>query len=285
MEIIIAENSGFCFGVERSLQLALSSIQFAQEKQKNKKIPIYSLGPLIHNPQVVQDLEKKGIKVISKLSNIKKGILIIRSHGVSPEVLEEAKSRKFKVIDATCPFVKKAQKLVQQLTEQNYRVIIIGDRSHPEVLGLLGFSAGQSVVVSDVKGVDKIPCHLTRIGVVAQTTQLFDNFRNVVTKLLSKTKELKIYNTICEATAKRQESAKVLAAKVDLMLVIGGYNSANTTRLAEVCREQNSSTYHIEKLEDFDFRLLNNKEKIGITAGASTPDWVIKEIVKKLSQK
>jgi (E)-4-hydroxy-3-methyl-but-2-enyl pyrophosphate reductase len=283
VEIIIAPNSGFCFGVERNIKLAQSVIPYGKEKGKKGKKPIYSLGPLIHNPQVVSNLEEQGIKVVSKLAGIKKGTLIIRSHGVPPELLEEARRKKFKIIDATCPFVQRAQKLVSQLVKEHYKVVIVGDSSHPEVLSLQGFSYGHGIVISDPKEADKIPFSL-KIGVVAQTTQSIDNFRDVVAKLVTKAKELKIYNTICEATARRRESAKSIAGKVDLMLVVGGYNSANTTRLAEICRKENPKTYHIEKLGDFNLKLLKGKKKIGITAGASTPDWVIKDIAKEITE-
>ncbi|MFH1239281.1 MAG: 4-hydroxy-3-methylbut-2-enyl diphosphate reductase [bacterium] len=281
MEIIVAPDSGFCFGVERNIKLALSAIPHGEKK--NKKKPIYSLGPLIHNPQVVKDLEKQGIKVVSKLANIEKGTLIIRSHGVPPALLEEAKRKKFKIIDATCPFVQRAQKLVSQMVKHHYKVVIVGDSSHPEVLSLLGFSYGQGTVISDPGEVDKITFSL-KIGVVAQTTQSIDNFRDVVAKLVTKTKELKVHNTICEATMKRRESAKIIAGEVDLMLVIGGYNSANTTRLAEICRQENPHTCHIETLKDLDLKVLKGKKKIGISAGASTPAWIIKEIVEELTR-
>ncbi len=283
MKVIVAEKSGFCFGVERSLKLALSASKSVGRKKKDIKTPVYTLGPLIHNPQVVKNLEEQRIKVISKLANIQKGILIICSHGISPQILQDAKRKKFKIIDATCPFVKKAQKLVQQLTKQSYRVVIVGDSSHPEVLSLLGFSSGRGIVVSSVKDLDKVPVS-GKIGVVTQTTQLIDNFRVIVSLLVNKTKELRVYNTICEATIERQKSARLLAGKVDLMLIVGGYNSANTTRLAEVCKKQNPFSYHIERLKDFDLTLLKDKNKIGITAGASTPDWIVKEIVDKLSK-
>ncbi|MFH1784254.1 MAG: 4-hydroxy-3-methylbut-2-enyl diphosphate reductase [bacterium] len=281
MNIIVAKNSGFCFGVERSLKLALSA---SKEASGNKKpLPVYTLGPLIHNPQVVSSLEKKGIKVVCDLKKIKKGVLIICSHGVSPESLKHAKRKKLKIIDATCPFVQKTQKLVHDLLRKKYQVVIVGDSSHPEVLSLLGFSSEKGIVVSGVKDIAKV-AFASKTGVVAQTTQLISNLKDVVSHLLDRTSELRVYNTICEATLQRQKAARALAGKVDLMIIIGGYNSANTTRLAEVCKQQNPESYHIEKLADFDMSLLKGRKKIGITAGASTPQWLVNEVVEALAK-
>ncbi len=275
MKIIRAENSGFCFGVKRAMRLALEAAEVSTKT-------IYSLGPLIHNPQQVEFLTRKGVEVASDLDLLSPGdTLIIRSHGTSPDVLEKAKAKGLAIIDATCPFVLKAQRLARLLADEGYQVVIVGESDHPEVIGLRGFAGNEAQVVEkagDVKELSVKPC----VGVVAQTTQSLDNFREVVSTLLEKSDELKVFNTICHATTHRQKSALDIAGKADLMIVIGGYNSANTSRLASLCTRSGVETHHIETADQLEASWLEGVLTVGVTAGASTPEWVIEDIIERL---
>jgi len=275
MKIIRAENSGFCFGVRRAMRLALEA---AEENPRT----IYSLGPLIHNPQQVDFLTKKGVKVASDLDLLNPGdTLIIRSHGASPDVLEEAKARALAIVDATCPFVLKAQRLAGLLAHEGYQVVIVGESEHPEVIGLRGFAGNEAQVVEKAGDVEELPV-MPRIGVVAQTTQSLGNLRDVIGALLEKSDELKIFNTICHATTHRQQSALDTAGKVDLMIVIGGYNSANTSRLASLCTQSGVRTHHIETSAQLEASWLQGVLTVGVTAGASTPEWIIEDVIERL---
>ena len=267
-KVELAKDSGFCFGVKRAIRLA-------QNAAKSKKA-IYSLGPIIHNRQEVERLKKKGIHVVENLSGIKSGTVIIRSHGVHPRLVKEAKKKGLSIIDATCPFVKKVQELTSLLQKEGYEVIVVGEKDHPEILAL-----PEVKVVEKVSDVEKMR-RRKKLGVLSQTTQTIENFNEVVSALVEKTSELKVFNTICEATARRQKSAYNLANRCDLMLVVGGYNSANTQRLAEICKKSGTETHHVETADEIKSSWLKGKKKIGITAGASTPDRIIKKVVRKL---
>ncbi|MGB9597871.1 MAG: 4-hydroxy-3-methylbut-2-enyl diphosphate reductase [Candidatus Poribacteria bacterium] len=274
MKVILAENAGFCFGVKRAMKLAF-------ESAKDSDHPIYSLGPLIHNPQQVEFLAQKGIYEISDFESLKPDdTLIIRSHGTTPSIFNSAKKKGIKVVDATCPFVVNAQKLAQKLNSEGYQVVIVGEGDHPEVIGLIGFTDNSAWVIDNANAIEDFP-YRRSIGIIAQTTQSFENFRDVVSALLEKCDELRVFNTICHATSQRQESAKELAQKVDLMIVIGGHNSANTNRLATLCK-QYVQTYHIETANEIDKSWFNGIETVGVTAGASTPEWIINEVIEKL---
>jgi small subunit ribosomal protein S1 len=267
MKVILAENAGFCFGVKRAMKLAF-------EAAGNSESPIYSLGPLIHNPQQVELLSQKGVHEVSSLESLKPGdVLIIRSHGTTPLILDEAKAKGLKIVDATCPFVVNAQKLAQTLNSEGYQVIIVGEGEHPEVIGIMGFTENKAWVIDKVHSIQNLH-KKSRIGVVAQTTQSFDNFREVVSALLEKCDELKAFNTICHATTQRQEGAIELARNVD--------NSANTSRLASLCKSSGVPTYHIETANEIDKSWFNKMKTVGVTAGASTPEWIIDEVISKL---
>ncbi|MBM3211075.1 4-hydroxy-3-methylbut-2-enyl diphosphate reductase [Candidatus Poribacteria bacterium] len=275
MKIIKAKNAGFCFGVKRAMKLALEA---AANNEKN----IYSLGPLIHNPQEVELLSQKGVHVTSDLKSLGPGdVLIIRSHGTTPMVLEEARAKGVNIVDATCPFVVKAQKVAKQLSDEGYQVVIVGESNHPEVIGIRGFVGKDAWVVEKSEEIEFFP-DKPRMGIIAQTTQSFENFQGVVCAVLEKTSELKAVNTICNATAYRQIEAMELTKNVDVMIVIGGRNSANTTRLAELCGQSGIPTHHVETAKELETSWLESKEKIGVTAGASTPDWIIKEVIDRL---
>jgi 4-hydroxy-3-methylbut-2-enyl diphosphate reductase len=273
MEIILAKQAGFCFGVKRATQMAFEAA--------NKGEKTYTLGPIIHSPQVVQKLEDMGVKVLDGLDDLQTGTIIIRSHGVASVELEEAVRKELDIVDATCPFVKKAQEHVKSLSLAGYDVVVVGDADHPEVQGIVSYATGKVFVVGSGEEAARLP-RMSKIGVVAQTTQSFENLNNVVSECLTKGGEIRVFHTICDATAVRQEEAKSLAKEVDCMVVIGGYNSANTRRLAEVCKELQSKTYHIETAEQLDPAWFKGVNRVGITAGASTPKWVIDEVMERI---
>lgn len=276
IEIVKAKNAGYCYGVERALRLV-------EESLESSKKPIFSLGPLIHNPQVVKELEEKGIKAVDSLDNVSSGTVIIRSHGVKPQVLEEARKKKLDVIDATCPFVRKAQLVAAQLNQEGYTVVIVGEKTHPEVEGILAHAKNNAFVVESSREISKkILKGASRIGVVVQTTQSLEKFKRVVAKLLTLTSELKVFNTICNATRKRQDAARQLALQTDLVIVVGGKNSANTTRLFQICQKINPLTYHIESPDEVKRSWFKGIKKVGITAGASTPKHLIVEVERKI---
>ncbi|MCD5390277.1 4-hydroxy-3-methylbut-2-enyl diphosphate reductase [candidate division NPL-UPA2 bacterium] len=289
MEIELARHSGFCFGVKRAMKLAfqaanktrLTRLTSAASASAASEGKVYSLGPLIHNPQAVDELGRRGVKVVEDLNQVEDGTLIIRSHGASPSVLAEVRRRGLEVVDATCPLVKKVQDLAKILGDEGYLVVIVGERDHYEVKSLLSF-AGQGAVVLESPDEAKELGAGRRIGVLSQTTQSMENFKMVVGELVAGAEETKIFNTICEATRLRQQSTLNLAKRVDLMLVVGGYESANTRRLAQISEGTGVETHHIEIAREIDLPWLKGKEKVGVTAGASTPDWVIEEVMRKL---
>lgn len=274
MKIYVAEQAGFCFGVKRAYNLAVKAA-------KGKKGPVYTLGPLIHNPQVVERLKNSGVEVVEDPEDAMKGTMIVRSHGAPPHIFEKAKSLGVNLIDATCPFVKKAQKSAQQLEGEGYEVLVVGDKEHPEVKSIVGHLGPSAIVVGSAAELAhrKIP---RKVGIIAQTTQSMANFSKIVGIVLNKAHEIKIFNTICNSTINRIESARKLAEKVDLMLVVGGKNSANTTRLLQVVKEVLPESYHIEVPQEIDTRWLEGKERVGISAGASTPEWIISAVIDGL---
>ncbi len=275
MEIIVADHAGFCFGVSRAMDLAL-------EIGKESEDDVYTLGPLIHNPQAVDKLEGIGVKVEDDIDKISIGTVIIRSHGVPPQILKTAKKKNLEVVNATCPFVKRAQEKAQELINDGYTVVISGDKDHPEVISIWGNTNNQAIIVEDESDFSKLD-KLKKVGVVAQTTQSLENLQKLSSYLLEHINELKVYNTICTTTGSRQNEAACLSKQVDLMIVIGGYNSANTNRLAEICAESGVLTYHIESADELNPDWFINIQKVGITAGASTPKWIIKEVLSGMT--
>jgi len=275
MNIILAENSGFCFGVKRAMKLAFDAA-------KCSKPLIYSLGPLIHNPQQVDLLAQKGVHEVSDLDQLVSGdTLIIRSHGTTPDTIEMAKAKGINIVDATCPFVVNAQRFAQALYKEGYQVVIVGEGDHPEVIGIMGFVENSAWVVENASEIKNLP-RRKRVGVIAQTTQLFDNFREVVCAIMEKSEELKVFNTICHATTHRQEAAIDIANRANLMIVIGGRNSANTNRLVSLCKIAGVNTYHIETANELVPSWFESANTVGVTAGASTPEWLIEEVLNKL---
>jgi 4-hydroxy-3-methylbut-2-en-1-yl diphosphate reductase len=275
MEIILAKQAGFCFGVKRATQMAFEAADKGGET--------FTLGPIIHSPQVVQKLEEMGVKVLTNLADLETGTIIIRSHGVASEELEESVRKELDIVDATCPFVKKAQEHVKSLSQAGYDVVVVGDADHPEVQGIVSYATGKVYVVGSGEEAARLP-KMGKVGVVAQTTQSFENLKNVVNECLTKGGEIRVFHTICDATAVRQEEAKELAKQVDCMVVIGGYNSANTRRLAEVCAELQPKTHHIETAQQLVPAWFTGVGRVGITAGASTPKWLIDEVMERIGK-
>lgn len=277
LNLILAEHAGFCFGVKRALNLLEGAL--------NQKKPIYTLGPLIHNPQVVEYFKKRGVKVVENLSQINKqnAVIVFRTHGVSPEIFSEARERGLSIIDATCPFVKRVQKKARQLLRQGYQVIIVGDPLHPEVQAINSWCENKAKIVNNQADLNNLH-FCDKLGVVSQTTTNKDIWAKIVEDLKQKFPEAKTFNTICNATSQRQKAAKELASAVDLMIVIGGYNSSNTRKLAELCKNIGTKTYHIEEAKELDPAWLKKAKNVGITAGASTPDWIIKEVISKMKE-
>lgn len=263
MKVEVARYAGICYGVERALKLA--------EQAAASGRTVHTLGPLIHNPQAVEALRARGVQVAGCLDEAADGVLVIRSHGVDPSILREAAERGLDVVDATCPFVSSAQEAAAKLKADGYAVVIVGEADHPEVEGIVARTGGDAIVVEEVSDIPaKLPSR--RVGIVVQTTQTLDRLTQVVSALLPRVSELKVHNTICSATSKRQRSAEELARGVDVMVVVGGHNSGNTTRLTEICRSVNPRTHQVETAEELDAAWFGGARNVGVTAGASTPD-------------
>jgi len=277
MKILIAKTSGFCMGVRRAVEMVLD----APDQQAN---PIFTYGPLIHNPQVLSLLHSKDIKILDEIPERGTGTVMIRAHGVPPNAKQGLKAANFKVIDATCPRVIKVQTIIRKHAKKNYASIIIGDKDHPEVIGLLGYARGKGHVIGTMQELEALPAFDNAI-IVAQTTQnthLFDAVRDWIA---ANHPHYKVYNTICDSTERRQAEVKRLAESVDAVIVVGGRESGNTRRLAEIASESGKPSYHIESeadLEAIDSDVLISARHIGITAGASTPNWIIKKVYRSL---
>lgn len=277
MEILIAEHAGYCYGVKRAVETALKNLE------KYKDCDVYSLGPLIHNDQAVEVLNGKGLKVIDDISKIESGIVIIRSHGVGKKIYDYAKAKGIHLVDATCPFVKKIQKIVYKMHESGNNIIIIGDKNHPEIIGINGWCEDFGIIGKSISEFQEVEFKDEKHIVVVQTTMNHKKYEDIKEFLGMKIKDVEFNNTICLATQKRQSSSVELSKKVDAMIVIGGKHSSNTKKLAEICKE-NSVTYLIETISDLDINEVSSYKKVGIAAGASTPDFVINEVIKKLSE-
>ena len=275
MKILLSKKMGFCFGVKKSIVMANKTII-------KEKGTVYMLGPIIHNPQVIKDYQQRGVKVVHNLDQIPVGSKIItRAHGISSKVRKLAENKKLTVIDTTCPNVKKLQEIASFLNKNKYFLIIFGDKKHPEILSILEMVNHNALVIekpSEIAGVSPNK----KIGFISQTTKNIYSFKKLASHLLEKTKELRIFNTICPATMERQESAFELSKQVDVMLVIGGKMSANTSRLAEICKNQGVKTYHIETKTQLKQEWFCKNDRVGISSGASTPDYLTNEIIKQL---
>ena len=268
MKIIKAESAGFCFGVKR----AVDTVYKCTETGTDEKI--YTYGPIIHNEEVVKDMEKRGVRVIRSeedLAALKEGTVIIRSHGVEKKGIH--------IVDATCPFVKKIHKIVEKHSEQGDRIIIIGNPDHPEVQGIRGWAKSPVSVIRNVEEAESFSCPAEeKICIVSQTTFNYNKFKELVEIIEKKSYDVSVLNTICNATKERQTEARSIAETVDAMIVIGDKHSSNTQKLFEICRKACNNTYYIQTLGDLDLNQLGSVETVGITAGASTPNNIIEEV-------
>lgn len=274
IDIEVARYAGVCYGVERALGMAEKA---ADEARK----PVNTLGPLIHNPLVVNDLESIGVGTASNVSEVEEGTLIIRAHGVVPSVVEDARTRGLDVLDATCPYVKKVHNAAERLVREGYQLIVVGESGHPEVEGIMGHAGDDAHVVSVPGDLDAIDLS-RKVGVVVQTTQTPGALADVVAELSKRTMDLRVINTICSATQERQDSAAELARRVDAMIVVGGKNSGNTRRLAEICTAACPKTHHIEDASEIETAWFDGASHIGVTAGASTPASHIERAVVRM---
>lgn len=275
MKVLKARHAGACYGVQRALDMAYAAICDGSTA--------YTLGPLIHNPQVVSKLEKRGVGVASSLDEVSDGIVIIRSHGVVPQVKQDAEAKGLPIIDATCPHVARAQKAASGLADEGYHVIAVGEAGHPEVEGMKAHaevSGGTCIVVA---GPEELPEHIEEpVGIVVQTTQSKEALDAVVEALHARGIEPQVKNTICFATRQRQEAAAELAEQVDALVVIGGRNSSNTTRLYDICKAICPRSHHVETSDEIDPAWFEGCAVIGVTAGASTPEDQIDSVVERL---
>jgi 4-hydroxy-3-methylbut-2-enyl diphosphate reductase len=272
--IVVAKPAGACYGVERALEL----VRAASEKDESGLV---TLGPLIHNPQVVAQLRGRGVREVDDVDDIDAGTVVIRSHGVVPSVIERAVVKGLDIVDATCPHVSKAHKAAAQLREDGFFIVVVGEAGHPEVEGICSY-AGENCIVADSP--DKLPSLLPsrKVGVVVQTTQTMEALQGVVDALLPRAGILRVHNTICQATQQRQRAAAELAARVDAMVIVGGRNSGNTTRLYQICRSACENSHHIEVADEIDPRWFGDDDLIGVTAGASTPADQIELVLARL---
>lgn len=273
-EVILAKSAGFCFGVKRAVDTV-----YEQTGKKN----VYTFGPIIHNEEVVKDLEKKGVFVINtmeELDDITEGTVIIRSHGVSSAVYEALQKKGVEIVDATCPFVLKIHNIVKQESANGKQIVIIGNEKHPEVEGIMGWSKTQVHVVDTAEKAQNLQLDPQReVCIVSQTTFNYNKFKELVEIISEKGYNIIIRNTICNATEERQTEAREIAKRVDAMIVVGGSSSSNTRKLYEICKNECKDTYYIQTLNDLDMTSLGKADCIGITAGASTPKKIIEEVV------
>lgn len=276
MKVIKAKSAGFCFGVKRAVDTVYEQVK------ENQNLPIYTYGPIIHNEEVVKDLEQKGVIVLrseEELDTLERGTVIIRSHGVAKDVYDRLESKKIQIVDATCPFVKKIHNIVQKHSEMGENIIIIGNPEHPEVQGIKGWAGDHVEVFQTKEEAENYSCEQgKKICIVAQTTFNYNKFKELVEIINEKGYNITIKNTICNATEERQTEARDIAQKVDAMIVIGDKSSSNTRKLYEICKGECENTFYIQTLKDLDLKSLNLVNSIGITAGASTPNNIIEEV-------
>ena len=273
MKVLVAEKCGFCHGVRNAISVA--------EKILAEENDVYSFGSIIHNKDAVERLAKSGLKTVGKVEDIQSGTVLIRSHGAAPKQIAKLKKKGLNIVDATCILVKRVQHIAGELENEGYKVVIIGEEDHPEVQAVVG-CAKDVIVIADKSDLHKLPQN-AKLGIVCQTTQSPDHFGRMLGAMGSGSfSEMKVINTLCREAIKRQESAVQLCKQVDIMFVLGGLESANTSRLAELCKKVNKETFHLQNWDELDKSVLSGKNSVGVTAGASTPDWIINEFVKNL---
>ena len=278
MDIVLAKSAGFCFGVSNAIKMLDCAIQ-------ENSGTIYTVGEIIHNKQVIDYYSKKGVLIACSVDDIEpNSSVIIRAHGVSPEVMSNLQKKGLNILDATCPYVKKIQRLVSDKYKEGYKIIIFGNKSHPEVIGINGYCDNTASIIANEQEANNLEINADKICVVSQTTQKKECLEKVFNIFDKKFKNVEKFDTICSATSKRQEEAKSIAKDVDLMFVVGGVTSSNTQKLYEVASEYCKNTLKIEVASEINMQDLKKSKKIGITAGASTPDWVIKEVLTKMAE-
>lgn len=274
MKVTLAKSAGFCFGVKRAVEMVY------KEAETGKKV--YTLGPIIHNEQVVQDLEQKGVRVIDtpeELSEAEDATVIIRSHGISADVYHQLEDKKVRIVDATCPFVSKIHRIVEKKYQEGSCIVIVGNANHPEVEGINGRCNGAATVIGSVSEAENYSQEPARkLCVVAQTTFNYKKFKDIVDIFSKKSYDINVMNTICNATEERQTEAAAIAGDSDAMIVIGGKHSSNTQKLYEICKNVCPDTHFIQTLDDLDLKQFQSFRSVGITAGASTPNTIIKEV-------
>jgi len=273
MKVIVAERCGFCHGVKNAISTAEKIL--TEEKQ------VYSLGAIIHNKDMVERLARAGLKTVDNVEEIQSGTVIIRSHGAAPEQIAKLKKKGLKIIDATCVLVKRVQQIAKELNNAGYKVVVIGNENHPEIQAVVG-CARDVAVVADESDLHKLPKN-SKLGIVCQTTESPEHFGKMLGAIGKREfSELKVINTLCKEAIKRQESAVEVCKQVDIMFVLGGLKSANTCKLAELCKKYNNQTFHLQNWNELDKNVVCGKNIAGVTAGASTPEWIIAEFVKNL---
>lgn len=276
MEVRVAAKCGFCPGVRNAISTAEKILSGADPQEQ-----VYSLGPIIHNEDVVERLASAGLQTVKSVEEIDCGTVLIRSHGVAPRELDRLRDRGLHIVDATCVLVKRVQQIAKQLEQEGYEVVIIGEENHPEVQGVMG-CVNTMVVIADEGDLHRLPSD-SRLGIVCQTTQSPEHLGRMLGAIAQGSfRELKVINTLCKEAVKRQESAIALCKEVEIMFVLGGLHSANTRRLAELCKNHNNATFHLQNWDELDKNVLFDKHLAGVTAGASTPSWVIDEFVRHL---
>lgn len=275
MKVLVAEKCGFCLGVKNAINMAKQTLAECDV--------VYSLGSIIHNQDVVNELASDGLETVKSVDQIESGTVLIRSHGATKDQLQEIKQKNLDIVDATCVLVKRLQKISQLLNKDGYKVAMLGDENHPEVQAIVGF-CDNVVVIGSAGDLEKLSCH-EKLGVICQTTQTPEYFGEMLANIVKKGfSELKVINTLCKEAIKRQESAVKLCREVDIMFVLGGLHSANTRKLAELCKKYNNQTFHLQNWDELDKTVLSDKKIAGVTAGASTPDRVISEFVENLKE-
>lgn len=276
MEVKLAESAGFCYGVRRALDTVL-------EVAARSGGRMFTLGPLIHNPQVISRLEEQGVKSVRSLDEIPEGsIVVMPSHGVPREVMERAGSSGLKIVDLTCPFVSKVHQVVRGLVDDGYQVVVLGDKGHTEVRGIMSAAGEDAIAVANADELAGLNLK-DRVGIVSQTTQTIEDYEKLVEAVKVKSEDVRAFNTICHATMDRQKAALDIAEQAEVMVVVGGRNSANTRRLKKICAKTGVPTYHVEIADEIDPAWFAGAESVGVTAGASTPDWIIEEVMKRIS--
>ena len=276
-ELTIAKSAGFCFGVTRAVNMVYEAIE-------KENVPIYTYGPIIHNDEVVKDMEKNGVTVINdldELSSHEKGVMIIRSHGISKAEYDRIKNCGFEVLNATCPFVSKIHRYVEDYSSKGYDIIIVGSPKHPEVCGIKGWADEKchvTIINSPEDAENYMKNSTKKLCIVSQTTFNYNKFQDIVEIIAKKGYDIIVLNTICNATEERQTQSRALAKEVEAMIVVGGKSSSNTQKLFEICKNECANTYYIQTIDDLDPAVLRTIDNVGITAGASTPNKIIEEV-------